>query len=270
MSGISGRLLALSFAALIAAQTAPASAAVPIDGWKIEPSNARCVAVRHYGDPARPTTLALKASAVDEAVQLAVIRYGFRSKILQSEATLEIDGRKIETSSLSYPLAAKPQRVTHLISVDPEPAATLRSAKILKLEVKEGVSDSFPLEPSAALWKDLQDCVGRVRDMWNIGEDNAKRIATSAQGDLQGLFRPEDYPLVSAKSDQQGTTTFIILMDEKGTAKDCTIIGSSGSASLDSRSCGIILERGKFSPAMDAEGKPMESAFVRRITWRLF
>jgi hypothetical protein len=264
------RCLSYSLSALVLAQSNSAIAAVPISGWKIEPSDSRCVAVRQYGNPGRPTTLAFKASSIDDAIQLAVIRPGLRANFVQSPAKLEIDDQKIPTSALSYPTGGDARRVTHLINVDPGPTAALRSAKILKLAVTEGVHDSFALEPSADIWKEMQNCVSRLRDVWNIGEQYEGRIAKGATGDLQAVVSGADYPVVSARTNQQGTAAFIILIDEKGVPKDCTIFGSSGSAALDSRSCGVILERGRFSPAIGIDGKPVKSAFVKRMTWRLY
>lgn len=263
------RGLSFAVAALVLTQSRPTVAAVPIGGWTIEPSDSRCVAVRQYGSSEKPMTLALKASAIDDAVQLAIIRSGFRANYVQTGAKIEIDGHKIATSALSYPTAGNAKRVTHLINVDPGPTAALRTAKTLKVAVKEGVNDTFPLEPSVGIWKELQACVARVRDIWNVGEEHQQRIATLATGDLQSVFTGDDYPLVAVRNDQQGTAAFIILVDEKGVPKDCTIFGSTGSAALDSRSCGIILVRGKFSPAIGPDGKPAKNAFVKRVTWRM-
>jgi protein TonB len=55
-----------------------------------------------------------------------------------------------------------------------------------------------------------------------------------------------------------------------GRVKACEIIGSSGSRSLDRKTCEIMSERARFTPAMDAQGKPIESTFTPPpIAWRL-
>lgn len=254
---------------MFAVPACPLVAATPLGAWKLEPSDSRCVAVRTYGDAAKPMTLALKGSLSDGAIQLAVMRPGFRQFFIQTGAKIEIDGMPYPTSALSYPTAGNVKLVTHLINVDPAQAGRLRQAKVLSVDVYRGVKDSFPLEPSAKVWREMQDCIARVRKTWNVGSENASTIATSASGDLQGLFTPGDYPRPAVWKDQQGTTAFLLLIDEKGVPKDCTVIGSSGSAALDSRSCGVILVRGKFSPALGSDGKPVKSASEKRITWRM-
>lgn len=267
-ASILGGAMSVVVAIVLTVSTAPTLAAEPISDWKIEPSDVRCVAVRKYGTTGRPITLALKASLIDDAVQLAIIRQGLRATYVQSGAILEIDDREVRTSALSYPTGGDKRRVTHLINIAPEPALRLRQAKVLKVIVHEGTNDSFPLEPSAAAWKGLEDCTARLRETWNVG-DERQRIAKHAEGDLVGLFSSDDYPLVAQMQDQQGTTAFLLLIDEEGVAKDCTVTVSSGSAAIDSRSCGIILARGKFSPAIGADGKPTKSAYIKRITWSL-
>jgi hypothetical protein len=247
---------------------APAIAAEPTSQWKLEPSDARCVAVRQYGAPDKPITLAFKIPADGNAVQLAILRTGFRATYLQTVSSVEIDGRKFPTSALSYPTSDDRRHVTHLINLDSDPAEALRSAKTLKVDVYKGVKESFRLEPSIAVWRDLHDCVARLRETWNVGEERESRFATSGKGDLQSLFSPEDYPLAASKEMQQGTTEFLILIDEHGVPKDCTVMASSGAAILDSRSCGVILARARFSPAIGHDGVPMKSSFRKRVTWR--
>jgi hypothetical protein len=263
-----GRAASAVAAILLVSSAASAVAAEPIGQWKLEPSDVRCVAVRQYRTADKPVTLALKVPAEGNAVQLAILRTGFRTAYLQTVSSIEIDGRKFPTSALSYPTGGDNRRVTHLIDLDTEPAAALRGAKTLKVDVYKGVKESFQLEPSIAVWRDLQDCVARLRDTWNVGEERESRFATNSKGDLQSLFSPEDYPLAASKELQQGTTGFLILIDEHGVPKDCTVIVSSGAAILDSRSCGVILARAKFSPAIGHDGVPMKSAFTKRVTWR--
>ncbi|MEO7364861.1 MAG: energy transducer TonB [Sphingomicrobium sp.] len=69
--------------------------------------------------------------------------------------------------------------------------------------------------------------------------------------------------------DQSGTTDVILLIDESGAVKDCTLTSTSGVAVLDSRTCGMILSGGKFAPATLGDGQPAKSVYEQRITWRI-
>ena len=262
-----GRILA--FAVLASGPSLPAKAAEPISDWTIERSDARCVAVRRFGTADKPTTLALKASPHGDVFQLAILRSGFRKTYLQSAATIRIDGESFSTTALSYPLGGDVRRVAHLINLDEETSVALRTAKNLHATIVEGINDSFDMGQTVSLWKDMGDCISRLRETWNIGEARAQRIAEPARGNLRPLFSGDDYPIRAILADESGSTRIGLLIDEKGLVRDCTLIEASGIARLDSRSCAIISERAKFAPARDGAGKPVKSSWTQTITWRL-
>jgi hypothetical protein len=237
--------------------------------WKLEPSDARCVAARQYGTPDKPITLALKAPPTEKTMQLVILRTGYRKGTVQTTATLQIDQESYEASALSYPLAAKDKRIAHLINLDPAQSTALRTARNLEVTVREGIDEAFPLGEMSAIVNELDKCTDRLADAWNIGAERTTGIATGPKGDLGGVISADDYPRTAHREDQQGTANFIILIDEKGMPRDCTLIGTSGSAVLDSRSCGLIMQRARFTPALDPSGKPVRSSWKQAITWRL-
>lgn len=247
----------------------PALAAQPVGEWKIEPSEARCVAVRQYGLPSKPMTLALKASLHGDAIQLAVLRDGYQRHLAQTGVTIAVDGARFETTAISYPISGNRRRVAHLINLDADASAAIRNGSNLQVSVIEGFEESFKLASPIDAWKNLQDCVSRVRETWNIGEEWRVRIDTAARGDLRPLFSSDDYPLRAMLADQSGSTKIGLLIDEQGRVRDCTLIEASGIAMLDARSCGIIVERARFEPAVGADGKPVKSSWRQTITWRL-
>lgn len=254
------------------ALTAPAvsaQAAVPLGGWKVEPSNTQCIAVRSYGSGGKTMSLILKKSLIEESVQVGVLRTGFRTSAVQTDAKVGVGDRSFETTALSYPVAGDKRRVAHLINFDPGQTSALKDASELRVDVLEGVNETFPLGEMTSVWTGLDQCVLRVGAIWNVGEELEQRFEQGPKGDLQSSFNPEDYPAAAIRSMQQGTTGFLILVDEQGSPKDCTVHQTSGSAIIDARSCAIILSRARFSPAIGRDGKPAKSAYRKRITWRL-
>lgn len=263
----------LLFAAAVAvgliAHAGPAAAATPISDWKIESSDARCVAVRQYGSAEAPVTLAIKAPVEGDALQLAVLRSGRQPAAIQRKATLTLDGKKFEPSALSYPVAGLKRKEAHLLNLDTDVAGAFRAAGTAHISVQRGVSDTFALSPATQVWKDLQGCVDRLRNTWNAVDDRPSRIATEAIGDLQQAFKVSDYPLSMVRAENMGTVGFALLIDETGKVRDCTVTNTSSFAVFDSRSCGIIIERAKFEPARDPMGKAVKSSRYQRVTWRL-
>ena len=86
---------------------------------------------------------------------------------------------------------------------------------------------------------------------------------------LHTYLTAEDYPAAAIIAGEEGTTAFRLNVDPAGRVTDCAIVASSGSATLDAASCRIMTERARFSPAIDARGKPTADTFESRISWKI-
>jgi hypothetical protein len=270
-------MIARAFGVVVALSTIvsqPALAAAPIGDWKIEPSDARCVATRQYGTPDQPTTLALKAPPTGHALQLAVIRPAYRKTSDQVGAKIDLDGKVYDTFALGYPLgypAKASKQSVSLMHLPAEAAAELRNARNLRLDVAGSFIDGFPLGEISKAWTAMDACLDRLRQTWNIGESSSGKVATPARAlvPIQGMISPQDFPPQVIRNVWSGTTGFILLIDETGKVKDCTLTESSGVAVIDSRTCAVVSYKARFEPAVDINGKPAKSTFAQNITWRV-
>ena len=105
--------------------------------------------------------------------------------------------------------------------------------------------------------------------------------ASPAQGSQGGVKEPEpvaplhtlvtadDYPEEAQRSGEQGTVEFLLTIGTDGQPTDCVVTNSSGSSSLDSASCLIMIERARFRPAKNAAGKPVSGQYQNKMVWRL-
>lgn len=270
-----GTCLVAAWAAVLSGPaTAQAPDQVALGSWALERSPARCVISRTYGPPAAPVTLGFKAPPVGDAVQIVIVRPDARTIVTQTDAKIAIDSEIVRTNALSYPLGR--DRAAHLVNLSGDHSAVLRRASELGVEIKgpvrknKGLRRSFSLGPIGNVWAQLDSCLGRLRQTWNIGED-APRLAQAARPimPLVALFSSADYPRLAVRQLLSGTSGIMLLIDETGAVKDCTLTEASGVAVLDSRTCGLILMRAKFQPAIGLDGKPAKSAFTQTITWRL-
>jgi hypothetical protein len=240
-----------------------------IGDWALERAPARCVISRRYGSSEAQVTLGIKAPPRGDAVQIVVLRPGHRNRIEQTRARILVDARTVETTALSYPLDARGRRVAHLINLSGEDSSALRNARELQLRVTDGINRSFSLGAMAEAWKQLDSCLERLRKDWNLGEVEYARLATGPEPlvPLSALLGDEDYPISAARANQGGSTGIILLIDEKGAVKDCTLTETSGFSTLDSRSCSLLLDRARFKPATDLRGRPVKGAIRTRISW---
>ena len=88
-------------------------------------------------------------------------------------------------------------------------------------------------------------------------------------GTLAGLFSSDDYPPDALDRNEQGTVEVRLDVDKRGRVAKCTVLSSSGFASLDGATCGILQQRARFQPARDRTGKPVVSSTTSRITWKI-
>jgi len=91
-----------------------------------------------------------------------------------------------------------------------------------------------------------------------------------SSGDMRLLFSDKDYPPLAVKNKEQGTVQAELTVGTDGRVKDCKILRSSDSVSLDTATCNILTSRAMFKPAKDSNGYPVEDRYVTPpITWRL-
>jgi TonB family protein len=90
-----------------------------------------------------------------------------------------------------------------------------------------------------------------------------------ARANLATLFSDEDYPASAIRNGEQGAVAFRLNVGSDGSPTDCSVTASSGSSTLDSTTCTLLMERARFEPARDSKGKPTTDSVAGRIVWRL-
>jgi len=91
----------------------------------------------------------------------------------------------------------------------------------------------------------------------------------SATGDLQGLLRAADYPVVAIERKEQGSVTVRLTVGVSGRVSACDVIFSSGSRALDDASCQLLQSRALFTPARDSNGNLITDVVRQEIRWLL-
>lgn len=88
-------------------------------------------------------------------------------------------------------------------------------------------------------------------------------------GNYRNWFSTKDYPQDAAIARQQGTTGFQLDVDPSGLPADCHILQSSGSKSLDDRTCTIMMSRARFRQVFDKKHQPIPGTFKHAMIWKL-
>ena len=94
--------------------------------------------------------------------------------------------------------------------------------------------------------------------------------AQLAQANLltPALVTAADYPASALRANVQGKVVVRFDVTEAGTAANCQLVRSSGSALLDATTCLLIEQRAHYPPAR-SNGLPRATTATKSIVWRL-
>lgn len=93
--------------------------------------------------------------------------------------------------------------------------------------------------------------------------------AAQARGNPAGWITSDDYPSRALRDEAQGRVTASWTVNEQGRAENCQIVSSSGNADLDEATCALVLRRARYTPALDASGKPMRTTARQSWKWTI-
>lgn len=171
------------------------------------------------------------------------------------------------------------------LSAGSDVIAQLRRASAIELDRPDGAPlerlDLGGLAPALAR---LPDCIAKAaatRPSGPVpGPPAPPSPAQAAPRPETGKARPprprlafsqlfQDYPAAALRAGEEGLTEFRLQIDVQGRVTGCAITRSSRSATLDSETCRVLVARGRFHPALDADGKPTPAESSGRVAWRL-
>lgn len=89
------------------------------------------------------------------------------------------------------------------------------------------------------------------------------------QGPPVPLITRDDYPAVDLRNERTGPVRVRLDIDEAGSVARCTILLSSGSATLDAQTCALLQRRARFIPARDAQGRATTDVVTQTVMWTI-
>lgn len=254
-------VIAAALAATLVTAAAPAAPVAPTGKWVVNFDDAQCFASRAYGED----QLFLKASPLGDVVQLGIMQPGRTGPPQQVDVEIRpAAGEPFQGTAMQWTSAlAKPQRM-RLINMSAGEFQRLSASPSLAVRIgdmkREYATPSMP-----AMTKVMKTCVDDLQRIWSSkGGVPARSVAS-----LASYFSDGDYPDDAVRNNKIGTTGFALLVDEGGKVADCMVVQTSGQASLDMQTCGIIKRRARFIPARTIDGKPTKDRVTSRVHWRL-
>ena len=261
-------IAALACAAAPLAAATPPPVRQPTAKWVLEYADTHCTAFRSYGTAEAPLTFALRPSPNGTTVRLMVARAGRMGMPHHFPVTVGITSEPVRTTGLVFETRDRKKKIIW-INVARAALEGLRSVDTIAVRGKGEIDERFGVPGIGAVLTELDRCIADLRRHWNIEGASAAGPAQPARSlkPLHNLVFDSDYPDQAMRENASGTTGMMLLVDQAGTLKDCMVEEASGIATLDAMACGILLERAKFKPALDAAGKPVRSVQHARVRW---
>jgi Gram-negative bacterial TonB protein C-terminal len=253
---------------LSAAAGAPPPLQRPVKPWNLDYGMTACMAIAIYGTPDKPITFAIRPSPNGTVVRLTVLRPGQAGKAFQFELTTNLGGASTRTNGLHFSSTVQKAN-TIWINVPRDDLEALRKTGEIDLDGGP-LHYRLALPSMAAVLDGLDKCNADLRQYWNVGAP-AEQFSRKAHSlkPLAAYFSDADYPDQANSANQGGTSKVMLMIDETGALKDCMVEVTSGFATLDAMTCGVLLERARFEPALDPAGRPTRSVITQGATWRI-
>lgn len=261
-------LMFIGSAALLQASMATtAPLRQPLTKWNVDYGDTVCTAARAYGSQTAPLNIAFRPSPNGNVVRLIIARPGKTASARHFPITTSITSAQAKTTGLRF-ASSKGETEIIWINFDRSAVQGLSTAAEIAIRGKD-IDERFALPGMAAVLKALDRCNEDLRVVWNVNEAAAGRLTKNASSlkPLAKYFSDSDYPAQAVREEVSGATRVMMMVDEIGKLRDCMVEQTSGIATLDAMTCGVLLERAKFSPALDAAGKPVRSVSTQTIRW---
>lgn len=82
-------------------------------------------------------------------------------------------------------------------------------------------------------------------------------------------LKSDDYPIGAAAMGQNGIVQFRLDVDADGRVSGCHVLARTSPDVFADTTCRAVSRRAKLEPALDANGKPVRSFYVKRVRWQV-
>lgn len=265
-------MLEMSLFAFVAA-----AAAVPLEPngkWVVNFADTHCVASRDYALQTGQLGFGLRPAANGKVVHLFLVREGRASKWAeQVPAQVAIGSAPLSKSFLlrygvKFPNGDK---IMNQVTLTREEMTALAASESITVRAA-GLDASFRMQGMPRIAALLGDCTNGLQRFWNMGDTPTVPIATppKPKAAIGTLFTWQDYPADAMTGRMEGSAQVVLLIDEKGKPQSCQVVQSTGAPVFEVMGCQVLMQRAKFSPALDDKGQPIRSSYTSPpIRWQM-
>jgi hypothetical protein len=258
----------------------------PSSKWHLDHAKERCRLAREFGDGEDKVTALLDKYGPGETFRLTLAGHPVRTNRDEGEAQLQFGPTEPSQQQLFFtanvgeekalvfagnmriaPLTAaekaafeakKFHEVVDLVPVDPAREAAVRYLEIGRPLHRTVILETGPLRaPFAA----LHACTDQLVEHWGLNAGKHKSLTRKVMPATNPgpWISSSDYPSSMLAAGQPASVEFRLDVGIDGKPTACYIQSTTGPKAFDDAVCKAMIQRAEFTPALDADGKPLPS-----------
>lgn len=148
------------------------------------------------------------------------------------------------------------------------------AAAVSHLRVEKGLKQAVDIQtgPLDKAIEVMAICNDGLIESWGLDVAAHKMLSQPARLKTQPKFArkvQENYPAKALMGDEQGPVQIRVMVDSLGKVTDCRAIKAFTSELLNDAACQGFVKYAEFEPALDADGTPINSYYVTRVSYSL-
>ena len=276
----------------IPAQAAP-TILKPASKWVVNYADTGCRLARQFGEGNDSVVLAFNRYSPSENFQLMIAGKP-AGKLTGTEKLIVQFGPDIGEQSLSYQagqLGKVPALIFSYARIAPFEAARIKTddgselweqapvvtpeklAAISYVSFKKKQGEPLILQ-SGALEKPLaalSACVDNLVQSWGFDpvKDKQNQTRPVPASNAAQWLGPDDYPTEMLAQGQPALIQFRLNVDAQGKVTGCFIQATTRPKEFDDAVCNAMMRRARFKPALDSNGIPVASFWMRSVVFQI-
>ncbi|AJA10414.1 hypothetical protein SKP52_17715 [Sphingopyxis fribergensis] len=274
------RIASFAFAATItscfsggAAHAADPRILAPSTPWKVDYAEEECRLLRTFGTGEDAVTMRLARGSGLQSFDMVIAgnsipRLGGGVKVTM---TLEPQGTESEFEGYSMAVPDRPENFIRWFDGDPRILDGVTNKQQVRLLADAKLDVAMLWSDGKAALKALQTCHEDLLKGWgvDIAAIHAAKVGPEPLGSPGRWVTNNDYPQREMQQEIEGNVTFQLKVDAKGAVENCVTLRSSNVATLDRLTCKLMVQRARFTPALDASDRPIASLYINRVRWQI-
>jgi TonB family protein len=266
-------ILAASHISVGVACAAEAPVLAPSSPWRVDYADEECRLLRTFGTGADAVTMRLARGSGLESFDMVIAGTNIPRLGDDVKVTLKLEPQGTESSFDGYSMGVpnRPEKFIRWYDGNPSIFEGITDGQQVRLLADKKLDVVMLWSDGKAALAALQLCHDDLLKGWGVELDaiRASKSPPEPVGSPGQWITNNDYPRAEMVQQIEGTVTFQLKVNSTGAVEKCVILHSSNAAALDQLSCKLMMQRAKFTPALDANDQPITSFYVNRIRWQI-